>query len=115
MFNWIIKKIIGTKNQRTVKRLWPVVAEINQMVGFIDVMINNAGISMRALFIDLQLDVMRRLMDTNYWGTVYCSKFAIPHLLKTSGSLVGVISIGGFIGMPGRSGWMRPHGRGCRS
>lgn len=73
--------------------------------GRIDVMINNAGISMRALFIDLKLDVMRKLMDTNYWGTVYCSKFAIPHLLKTNGSLVGVISIGGFIGMPGRSGY----------
>jgi len=73
--------------------------------GRIDILINNAGISMRALFIDLQLDVMRRLMDVNYWGTVYCTKFAMPHLLKTSGSLVGVISIGGYIGMPGRSGY----------
>ncbi|MEI8007880.1 MAG: SDR family oxidoreductase, partial [Bacteroidota bacterium] len=73
--------------------------------GKIDVLINNAGISMRALFIDLQLDVMRRLMDTNYWGTVYCTKFALPHLLKTKGSLLGVISIGGYIGMPGRSAY----------
>lgn len=73
--------------------------------GQIDILINNAGISMRALFIDLQLDVMRRLMDTNYWGTVYCTKFAMPHLVKTSGSLVGVISIGGYIGMPGRSAY----------
>jgi short-subunit dehydrogenase len=73
--------------------------------GRIDVLINNAGISMRALFVDLKLAVMHRLMDTNYWGTVYCSKFAMPHLLKTSGSLVGVISIGGYIGMPGRSAY----------
>ncbi len=71
----------------------------------IDILINNAGISMRALFIDLQLDVMRRLMDTNYWGTVYCTKYAMPYLLKSGGSLVGVISIGGYIGMPGRSAY----------
>ena len=31
MFEWIIKKIIGTKNQRTVKRLQPIVAEINRL------------------------------------------------------------------------------------
>ena len=73
--------------------------------GKIDILINNAGISMRALFADIQLDVMRRLMDTNYWGTVYCTKFAMPHLLQSKGSLVGVISIGGYIGMPGRSAY----------
>jgi short-subunit dehydrogenase len=73
--------------------------------GGIDVMICNAGISMRALFVDLQLDVMRMLMDTNYWGTVYCSKYSMPYLLKSGGSLVGVISIGGFVGMPGRSAY----------
>ncbi len=31
MINWILRKIIGTKNQRTIKKLWPVVAEINEI------------------------------------------------------------------------------------
>ncbi len=73
--------------------------------GQIDVLINNAGISMRATFDLVELDVLRKLMDVNYWGTVYCTKFALPHLLKQKGSVVGVISVGGYIGLPGRTGY----------
>lgn len=71
----------------------------------IDVLINNAGITMRALFNDADVDVIKRLMDINFWGTVYCTKYALPHLLKTKGSVVGVSSIAGFKGLPGRTGY----------
>ena len=73
--------------------------------GKIDILVNNAGISMRALFEDLELDVIRRLMDVNFWGTVYCTKFALPYILKAKGSLVGIISVAGFLGLPGRTGY----------
>jgi short-subunit dehydrogenase len=73
--------------------------------GKIDVLINNAGISMRAIFENVELSVLRRMMDVNYWGTVYCSKFALPYLLESKGSLVGVISVGGYLGLPGRTGY----------
>lgn len=73
--------------------------------GQIDVLINNAGISMRALFEEAELDVIRQLMDVNFFGTVYCTKYALPHLLKTKGSLVGIISIAGYVGLPGRTGY----------
>ena len=71
----------------------------------IDVLINNAGISMRALFADLDLVVLRNLMDVNFWGAVYCTKYALPELLKTRGSVVGVSSIAGYHGLPGRTGY----------
>ena len=73
--------------------------------GKIDVLINNAGISMRAIFENVELSVLRRMMDVNYWGTVCCSKYALPYLLESKGSLVGVISIGGYVGLPGRTGY----------
>lgn len=73
--------------------------------GGIDILVNNAGISMRALFKDLDLKVIKSLMDVNFWGTVYCTKYALPWLLKSKGSVVGVISIAGFAGLPGRTGY----------
>ncbi|MCX6279605.1 MAG: SDR family oxidoreductase [Bacteroidetes bacterium] len=73
--------------------------------GAIDILINNAGISMRAIFEEVDLNVIRQLMDTNFWGTVYCTKFALPYLLKSKGSLAGISSIAGYKGLPGRSGY----------
>ena len=55
--------------------------------GRIDILVNNAGLSMRAMFRDLDLSVIRTLMDVNFWGTVYCTKYALPYLLqKKSGN-----------------------------
>lgn len=73
--------------------------------GRIDIFINNAGISMRALFEVVDLKVLKQLMEVNFWGTVYCSKYSLPYLLETKGSLVGIISIAGYVGLPGRSGY----------
>jgi short-subunit dehydrogenase len=60
---------------------------------------------MRALFKDVELEVIRKLMDVNFWGTVYCTKYALPYLLKSNGSLVGISSIAGYKGLPGRAGY----------
>jgi short-subunit dehydrogenase len=71
----------------------------------IDILINNAGISMRALFETVDLKVIKQLMDVNFWGAVYCTKYALPFILKNKGSVVGVSSIAGYKGLPARTGY----------
>ena len=73
--------------------------------GKIDVLINNAGISMRALFQDVDLTVVEELMNINFWGTVYCTKYALPYVLEQKGSILGISSVAGIKGLPGRSGY----------
>lgn len=73
--------------------------------GRIDVLVNNAGISMRAAFADIELDVLKKVMDVNFWGTVFCTRYAMASILKSKGSIVGVSSIAGYKGLPGRTGY----------
>lgn len=73
--------------------------------GGIDVLINNAGISMRAELKDAEVDVFKKVMDINYLGTVYCTKLALESIVKNKGSIVGISSIAGYRGLPGRSGY----------
>lgn len=79
--------------------------QVIKSFGTIDILINNAGVSMRALVEDVELDTIRKVMDINFWGTVYCTKFALPHIINNKGTVVGVSSIAGYRGLPGRSGY----------
>lgn len=76
-----------------------------KVFGGIDILINNAGISMRALLKDADVDVFRRVMDTNYFGMVYCTQLALPSIIERKGTIVGISSIAGYRGLPGRSGY----------
>ncbi|HZH95080.1 MAG TPA: SDR family oxidoreductase [Flavisolibacter sp.] len=73
--------------------------------GGIDILINNAGISMRALFKDSSVDVIRNVMEINFFGAVYCTHFALNSIIERQGTIVGVSSIAGYRGLPGRSGY----------
>lgn len=73
--------------------------------GQIDILINNAGISMRALFQDIDLQVFKKVMDTNFWGTVYATKYCLPAILESKGSIIGISSINGYRGTPARTAY----------
>lgn len=73
--------------------------------GHIDILINNAGISMRSLLKDAEIEVIKKVMEINFFGTVYCTKIALDSIIERKGTIVGVSSIAGYRGLPGRSGY----------
>jgi dehydrogenase/reductase SDR family protein 7B len=81
------------------------VSEAVAAFGRLDVLINNAGLSMRAKFVDVDVKVLEELMQTNFFGTVYITKAALPYLLESKGTVVGISSIAGYRGLPGRTGY----------
>ncbi len=67
-----------------------------QKYGRIDTLINNAGFAVAARFTEMKdLDVFEKIIKVNFLGGVYCTHFALPHLLKTNGRLVAVSSMRG--------------------
>ena len=73
--------------------------------GQVDILITNASISMRAYFADMAPEVFRRVLDSNVYGTVYPLKAALPHLLRTRGSVTFISSISALNGMPSGSAY----------
>jgi short-subunit dehydrogenase len=73
--------------------------------GRIDILINNAGISMRALFEEVDLEVVKKVMDINFFGVLYATRYCLPEIKKNKGSVVGISSIAGYRGLPGRTGY----------
>ncbi len=81
------------------------IAQVIKTFGTIDILVNNAGISMRALFKDVELETLKKVMDVNFWGSVFCTKFALPYITKQKGTIAGISSIAGYRGLPGRTGY----------
>jgi short-subunit dehydrogenase len=76
-----------------------------KIFGGIDVLINNAGISMRSLLKDASMEVLRDVMNVNFFGSVYCTKYALSSIVSRKGTIVGISSIAGYRGLPGRSAY----------
>ncbi|WP_051718960.1 SDR family oxidoreductase [Hymenobacter sp. IS2118] len=73
--------------------------------GQLDVLVTNASVSMRAYFADMQPEVFRQVLDSNVYGTVYPLKAALPHLMRTRGSVTFISSISALNGMPSGSAY----------
>ena len=100
--NHFVAKAADVSNESDCREM---IEETVKQFGTVDILINNAGISMRALFNDVDLATIRKVIEINFWGAVYCTKYALPFIIKQKGSLVGISSIAGYRGLPGRSGY----------
>jgi len=82
------------------------IARAVEKFGGIDVLVNNAGISMWARFDEIEdLSIFERIMKVNYLGSVYCTRYALPHLRASSGLIVAVSSLTGKTGVPTRTAY----------
>jgi short-subunit dehydrogenase len=74
--------------------------------GALDVLVNNAGITLWTRFDEAQdLDAFERVMRVNYFGALYLTSYALPHLKRSRGLVVAVASVAGLTGVPERTGY----------
>jgi short-subunit dehydrogenase len=74
--------------------------------GRLDILVNNAGVSQWAMFDEIEdLSLFNKLMDINFYGTVYCTHYALPHIKASKGMIVGVSSMTGKVGVPTRTAY----------
>jgi short-subunit dehydrogenase len=81
------------------------VAETIKAFGKIDILINNAGQSSRGTVEKMVVSNIKALIETNYSGAAYLSKYAVPHLKSSKGHIVFINSVGGLRGMPYNSAY----------
>jgi dehydrogenase/reductase SDR family member 7B len=73
--------------------------------GRLDIAIASAGLSLRAYFENTRLDALEQVMRVNFFGTLYVAHHALPHLIRSRGSLVGLSSLTGKRGIPQYAGY----------
>jgi L-fucose dehydrogenase len=76
------------------------IAKTIETFGKLDILVNNAGYHISKNVEETSEEEWRFIQDTNLRSTFLCSKYAIPHLRKTKGSIINISSMVGLVGQP---------------
>ena len=80
-------------------------SDVARRFGGIDVLVNNAGITHRSAFARTGADVIRRVMEVNFFGAVNCTRAALPSLVERRGLVIAISSVAGFAPLIARTGY----------
>lgn len=79
---------------------------VQQELGAVDILVNNAGYGRHCRFADWEIDDIERMMQVNFFGTVYWTKALLPSMLaRRSGWIVVMASVAGRLGVPDESAY----------
>jgi len=81
------------------------VAQTTRAFGGIDVLVNNAGITHLGRFVETRPEVIRQVMDVNFFGALHCTRAALPALLERRGTIVVIASVAGLAPLATRTGY----------
>ncbi len=81
------------------------IERVIEVLGGIDVLVNNAGITHLGAFHETDVDVLRRVMDVNFFGAVHCTKAALAALLERRGQVIVTSSVAGIAPLATRTGY----------
>ncbi|MFC2104920.1 SDR family oxidoreductase [Bacteroidota bacterium] len=89
-----------------IGKMQSITDSIIEKFGKIDVLINNAGISQRSLVVETPIEVDRKIMEIDYFGTIALTKTVLPYMIKSGGGYIAATSsISGKFGFPLRSAY----------
>ena len=80
-------------------------AQVEEKLGDVDVLFNNAGITHSSFFADTDVEVIKRVVRVNLFGAIHCTKAALPGLLRRRGLIVAISSMAGLGPLDGRTGY----------
>lgn len=100
-----IPTLVVECNVRELSACRQAVGEVVDRGGGIDVLVNNAGISHHSELRYTEVQVLRRVMEVNFFGAMQLTHAALPHLIRSRGRIVAVSSVAGFAPLVGRTGY----------